>query len=62
MKKQENKEFVFSITVADLQAEALEKIGRELNEDEIEVAKKGLMWGLMTEIDTIYNTIFKEII
>jgi hypothetical protein len=32
----------------------MERIGRELNEEEIEDAKKGLMWGLMTDIDSIY--------
>lgn len=62
MKKLDNKECVFSITIDDLQAEALKKIGRELNDEEIEVAKKGLMWGLMTDIDTVYNTIFNEMI
>lgn len=62
MNKQDNQECVFSITVEDLQAEALEKLGRELNDKEIEVAKKGLMCGLMTDIDTVYNTIFNEMI
>lgn len=62
MKNQHKEESVFSITIEDLQAEALEKIGRELNDEEIEVAKKGLMWGLMTDIDTVYNTIFNEMI
>lgn len=62
MNKQDNQEWIFSITIEDLQAEALEKIGRVLNDEEIEVAKKGLMWGLMTDIDTGYNTIFNEMI
>ena len=62
MKNQHKEESVFLITVEDLQAEALEKLGRELNDEEIDVAKKGLMWGLMTDIDTVYNTIFYEMI
>lgn len=62
MKNQYKEESLFSITLDDLQTEALEKIGRELNAEEIEVARKGLMWGLMTDIDTVYNTIFKEMI
>jgi len=56
------KQPVFCITLEDLQAEALEKLGRELNDEEIEAAKKGLMCGLMTDIDTVYNTIFFEMI
>ena len=53
---------VFSISVEDLQYEALEKLGRELSEDEIDIAKKGLEWGILTGIDSIYNTIFTEMI
>ncbi|MDR0969389.1 MAG: hypothetical protein LBM67_02475 [Lentimicrobiaceae bacterium] len=55
-------EILFSITIEDLQFEAKEKIGRELNEEEIQIAKKGLEWGLLTGIGTIYQTIFKEMI
>ena len=53
---------VFSITIEDLQYEALEKLGRELSEDEIEIAKKGLECGLLFGIDSIYNTIFMEML
>jgi len=55
-------EIVFAITVEDLQNEANEKIGRKLNDDEIEVAKKGLEFGLLTDIDSVYNTILFEMI
>lgn len=53
-------EIVFSITKEDLQLEAQEKMGRELTDDEILIAKKGLEWGLLTNIETVYQTIFKE--
>ena len=53
---------IFQITEADLQNEAMEKIGRKLTENEIEIAKKGLDWGLLTGIDAVYNTIFTEMI
>lgn len=56
------KELMFSISLEDLQYEALEKIGRTLTDGEIQVAKKGLEFGLLTDIDTIYNTIFFEMI
>ena len=55
-------EIVFDITVEDLQNEANKKIGRELTDDEINVAQKGLEFGLLTDIDTVYNTIFGEMI
>lgn len=61
MKTSQNK-LLFSISEKDAQAEALEKIGRTLNDEELEIAKKGLENGLMFDIDTVYNTIFKEMI
>ncbi len=53
---------LFAITIGDVQNEAKEKLGRELTQEEILIAKKGLEWGLLTDIDTIYNTIFTEMI
>lgn len=58
----EKDKLVFSITLEDLQSEALEKIGRTLTEEEILVAKKGLESGLLTDINTVYATIFREMI
>lgn len=55
-------EIVFAITIDDLQYEAREKIGRELTENEILIAKKGLENGLLFDLDTVYNTIFEEMI
>ncbi len=61
MDVQENK-IIFAITIDDLQFEAKEKIGRELTEEEIHIAKKGLEWGLLTDIETVYQTIFNDMI
>lgn len=55
-------DIVFAITKNDLQYEAKEKIGRELTDEELQVAKKGLEFGLLTDIDTVYQTIFSEMI
>ncbi|MFH0924761.1 MAG: hypothetical protein V1872_03875 [bacterium] len=57
-----NKQLVFAITLEDLQGEALEKIRRTLTDEEIFIAKKGLEFGLLTDIDTVYKTIFTEMI
>jgi esterase/lipase len=55
-------EYVFAISLEDLQYEAKEKLGRELTDDEIEVAKKKLECGLLTGIDSVYGAIFDEMI
>ena len=55
-------EIVFAITREDLQYEAKEKIGRELTDEEILIAKKGLEWGIGESIGIVYNTIFSEMI
>ena len=58
-----NDNIIFQITVDDLQNESMERIGRALTDDEIEIAKKGIRWGLgdITLINT-YDTIFNEMI
>ena len=56
------KNLLFSITIDDLQEEAMERTGRKLTEEEIEIAKDGLEWGLLTGIDSVYDTIFNEMI
>ena len=58
----EQDKLVFSITLQDLQHESLERIGRVLTDEEIHIAKKGLESGLLTDIDTVYKTIFSEMI
>ncbi|MGB7582128.1 MAG: hypothetical protein WBL85_06750 [Sedimentisphaerales bacterium] len=58
----EQDKLVFSITLDDLQHESLERIGRVLTDEEIHIAKKGLESGLLTDIDTVYKTIFSEMI
>ena len=58
----EQNDLVFSITLEDLQSEALRIIGRTLTEEEVYIAQKGLEFGLLTDIDTVYKTIFFEMI
>ncbi|MBI4187653.1 MAG: hypothetical protein HY529_00420 [Chloroflexi bacterium] len=59
---QQQNELVFSITLEDLQTEAMEMLGRTLTEEEVETAKDGLYEGLLFDIDTVYRTIFFEMI
>jgi hypothetical protein len=54
-------DILFYISKETLQYEAMEKIGRSLTEEELDVAKDGLEWGLTFDIETVYNTILFEI-
>jgi len=58
-----NDGIIFQITVEDLQNEAMERIGRKLTDDEMDIAREGVEWGLgdVALIET-YNTIFNEMI
>jgi hypothetical protein len=53
---------IFSISKEDLQHEAMERIGRMLTDDEIEIAADGIEWGIGAALDITYNTIFTEMI
>jgi hypothetical protein len=53
---------IFAITEKDLQNEAMERIRRWLTYDKIVIVKKRLAYGLFTDTDTVYTTIFKEMI
>ena len=55
-------DILFAIAVEDVQEYAMYKIGRELNEDELQIAKKGLSYGLLSFIDVVYETIVAEMI
>lgn len=55
-------EIIFAITKEDLQYEAIEKLGRTLTDEEIQTARKGLEFGLLTDIDAVYSAIFNEMI
>ncbi|MCX9086450.1 MAG: hypothetical protein OIN90_02670 [Candidatus Methanoperedens sp.] len=55
-------EILFYISKETMQYEAMEKIGRYLSEEELDVARKGLEWGLTFDIETVYNTILFEMI
>ena len=55
-------ELLFYINKETIQDEAMQKIGRHLTEEELDIVKDGLEWGLMTDIGTVYNTILHEMI
>ena len=55
-----NNEIIFSITVEDLQDEAVNRIGRKLTDNELCIAKKGIESGLLFDIDTVMKTAIEE--
>ncbi|MBI4845133.1 MAG: hypothetical protein HY810_01445 [Candidatus Omnitrophica bacterium] len=57
-----SREEVFSISIEDLQQEALNVTGRKLTDKELRVAVKGINEGLSFGIDTIFKTAIEEAI
>jgi hypothetical protein len=58
----DKEEIVYAIAVEDIQYAAIEKIGRELTEEEMGIARKGLESGIGMSLDIIYETIFGEML
>jgi len=53
---------IFTVTVDDLQNEAINRIGRKLTDDELYTAKKGIESGLSFDIDTVMKAAIDEAI
>ena len=49
-------ENIFAISVEWIQLEAEELINRRLTESELFSVKKGIEWGLLTDIETVFKT------
>jgi len=51
METSQTTEVIYPITVGDLQNDAVKRIGRKLNDDELYTAKKCVEWGLSSVAD-----------
>ena len=60
MEKDKTEEVIFAVKVSDLQNEARQRIGRELTEEEMISASKGVESGLSFDIDTVFATAIDE--
>jgi hypothetical protein len=58
----EHDEKIFSISVEWVQQEAEKLIKRRLTDDELYSVKKGIEWGLLTDIDIVFKTAIEEAI
>ena len=55
-----DEKIIFSVTVGELQQEAVRRIGRNLTEEELYKASKGVESGLSFGIETVFKTVIEE--
>ena len=60
METQENTKVIYPITIMDLQNDAIKRIGRELNDEELYTAKKCIEWGLSSIVDITLKSAIEE--
>lgn len=60
MKTQKNMKIIYPITIEDLQNEAVNRIGRKLNDDELHTAIKCVECGLSSIADITLKSAIEE--
>lgn len=53
--EQDSEKMAFVVTVGDIQQESVRLIGRNLTDEELETAIKGIDWGLSTGIYIVFK-------
>ncbi|MEK7117428.1 MAG: hypothetical protein AAB861_01500 [Patescibacteria group bacterium] len=62
MNNKQSNEVIYPITIDDLQNDAVRRIGRKLNDDELHIAKKCVEWGLSSVVDITLKSAIEEAI
>jgi len=60
METQENMKVIYPITIGDLQNDAIKRIGRKLNDDELYTAEKCVESGLSFVMDITLKSAIEE--
>ena len=60
METRENMEIIYPITIGDLQDDAVKRIGRKLNDDELCIAKKCVEWGFSSIVGITLKSAIEE--
>lgn len=60
MDENNEENIIFAVKIKDLQFEAVQRIGRELTEEELHSASKGIECGLSFDMDTVFWTAIDE--
>ena len=55
-----DEKIVFSVTVGELQEESMRLIGRRLTDEELDIAKEGIICGLSFDIETVFKAAIDE--
>lgn len=58
--EQDNDKIAFIVTAGDIQRESARLIGRQLTNDELYTAIKGIDWGLSFDIGTVFQAAIEE--
>jgi hypothetical protein len=52
---------LYAISKKDVQAEAIDRFGRLLTDDEINEVQKKLSWGIGESMNTLYASVLKDL-